>query len=174
MTLLLKQLFGFLKLLNSETGSNQIASGIALGFILGFSPILSLQGILVLLIMLFFRVQIGAAFISAFFFSFVAFLLDPVCNSIGQSVLEIESLRPLFTDFYNMPIVPFTKFYNSLVMGSGLLGILLSPVIFLLAKILIHKYRQTILARYKDTKFWKFVKATALYQWYAKYDSIAG
>jgi uncharacterized protein (TIGR03546 family) len=173
MTLLLKQIFGFLKLLNSETGSNQIASGIALGFILGFSPILSLQGLLVLVIMLFFRVQIGAAFISAFFFSFIAFLLDPVCNSIGQSVLEIESLRPLFTELYNMPIVPFTKFYNSLVMGSGLFGILLSPVIFLLAKILVHKYRQIVVARYKDTRFWKFIKATSLYQWYAKYDSIA-
>ena len=174
MTLLLKQFFGFLKLLNSETGSNQIASGVALGFILGFSPILSLQGLIVILIMLFFRVQIGAAFIAAFFFSFIAYLLDPVCNGLGQMVLENESLKPLFTELYNMPIVPFTKFYNSLVMGSGILGFLLSPVIFILAKILIHKYRQTIVARYKDTKFWKFVKATSLYQWYAKYDSIAG
>lgn len=174
MTLLLKQFFGFLKLLNSETGSNQIASGIALGFILGFSPILSLQGLAVILIMLFFRVQIGAAFISAFFFAFVAYLLDPVCNSLGQSVLEIEALKPLFTELYNMPLVPLTKFYNSLVMGSGILGFLLSPVIFLIAKIGVHKYRQTILAKFQDTKFWKLVKATSLYQWYAKYDAIAG
>ncbi len=174
MTLLLKQFFGFLKLLNSETGSNQIASGIALGFILGFSPILSLQGLIVILVMLFFRVQIGAAFISAFFFAFIAYLLDPVCNSLGQSVLEIESLRPLYTELYNMPIIPLTKFYNSLVMGSGLLGILLSPLIFFIAKVGVHKYRQVILARFKDTKFWKLVKATSLYQWYVKYDSIAG
>lgn len=173
MTLLLKQFFGFLKLLNSETGSNQIASGIALGFILGFSPILSLQGLIVILIMLFFRVQIGAAFISAFFFSFVAYLLDPVCNSLGQTLLEIESLRPLYTELYNMPIVPLTKFYNSMVMGSGILGFLLSPLIFFIAKVGIHKYRETVVARFKDTKFWKFVKATSLYHWYAKYDSIA-
>ncbi len=174
MTLMLKQFFNFLKLLNSETGSNQIAAGIALGFILGFSPLLSLQGLLVILIMLFFRVQIGAAFISSFFFAFVAYLLDPVCNAIGQSVLEMESLRPLFTELYNMPIVPLTKFYNSLVMGSGVLGFLLSPVIFFLAKVAIHKYRATIVARFKHTKFWKLVKATSLYQWYAKYDAIAG
>ena len=173
MTLLLKQFFGFVKLLNSETGSNQIASGIALGFILGFSPILSLQGLAVILIMLFFRVQIGAAFISAFFFSFVAYLLDPVCNAIGQSVLETESLKPLFTELYNMPIVPLTKFYNSMVMGSGILGFVLAPFIFFAAKVAIHKYRATVVARFKDTKFWKLVKATSLYQWYAKYDSIA-
>src|SRR5258708_4010572 len=126
MTILLKQIFGFLKLLNSETGSNQIASGIALGFILGFAPILSLQGLLVILLMLFFRVQIGAAFISAFFFAFIAYLMDSVCNSLGQIILEMDGLRPLFTEMYNMPLVPLTKFYNSLVMGSGIFGFLLS------------------------------------------------
>lgn len=173
MTLVLKQFFSFLKLLNSETGSNQIASAIALGFILGFSPILSLQGLIVLLIMLFLRVQIGAAFISAFFFSFVAYLLDPVCNALGRSVLENESLKPLFTELYNMPIVPLTKFYNSMVMGSGILGLVLAPFIFFAAKVAIHKYRKSVVAKFKDTKFWKIVKATSLYQWYAKYDSIA-
>ena len=38
MTLLLKQLFAFLKVLNSDTGENQVAAGIACGLILGFAP----------------------------------------------------------------------------------------------------------------------------------------
>ena len=42
MTFLLKQIFGFLKLLNSENGSNQLAAGIAAGFILGMTPMMSL------------------------------------------------------------------------------------------------------------------------------------
>ncbi|MFH0934944.1 MAG: hypothetical protein V1879_07035 [Pseudomonadota bacterium] len=47
MTLLLKQLFALIRLLNSDTGSNQIAAGVACGLILGFAPMLSLQALLV-------------------------------------------------------------------------------------------------------------------------------
>ena len=42
MTILLKQVFAFLKLLNSDKGSNQISAGIACGMILGFTPAFSI------------------------------------------------------------------------------------------------------------------------------------
>lgn len=67
MTVLLKQLFAFFKLLNSEDGENQLAAGLALGVILGFSPFLSLQTLIVLFLIFLFRIQMGAAFLSAFF-----------------------------------------------------------------------------------------------------------
>ena len=174
MTLILKQIFSLLKLLNSDTGTNQIAAGVAAGLILGFSPILSLQSLLILILMIFLRIQIGAAFVSAFFFSFCAWVLDPVSHSVGRSVLETESLRGLFTTLYNLPIVPFTRFYNSIVMGSGLIAVVLAPIVFFGARLLIQKYRVHVVARFQQTKFWKLVKATAFYQWYAKYDSIFG
>lgn len=174
MTFLLKQIFSFLKLLNSDTGTNQIASGIACGLILGFAPALSLQTLLVIALLFFFRIQIGAATIFAFFFSLVAWILDPVSHQIGTAVLEMESLKPLFTEMYNMPIIPLTRFYNSIVMGSAVLSILLSPFVFLASRILIQKYRELILARLQQTKLWKIVKATALYKFYAKYDELYG
>ena len=61
MTFLLKQIFGFLQLLNSETGTNQIAAGIACGLILGFAPVFSLQTARVIFLLFFFRIQICAA-----------------------------------------------------------------------------------------------------------------
>ena len=151
MIYLLKQIFGLIKLLNSDTGANQISLGVALGLILGFSPLFSLQSIVVFVILFFFRVQIGSALLSAFFFAFIAFLLDPVCHFIGSAVLETESLRPLFTALYNMPIVPFTRFYNSIVMGSGILALLLAPFVYFGSNVLIAKYRATILARFEQT-----------------------
>lgn len=174
MGLLLKQLFGFIKLLNSETGTNQIATGIAAGFILGMTPAFSLQTILVYLLIFFFRIQIGAAFIAAFFFAFAAYLLDPVFASTGRWILEMQSLEALFTTMYNLPIVPFTRFNNTVVMGSGVISILLSPLIFVLAKILVAKYRETVLKRFQETKFWKAIKATSFYKWYYKYDELYG
>ncbi len=174
MTFLLKQVFGFFKLLNSDTGTNQLAAGIACGLILGFAPAFSLQTIFVIALLFLFRIQIGAATIFAFFFSLIAWILDPVSHDLGMAVLETESLKPLFTDMYNMPLVPLTRFYNSIVMGSALISIILAPFIFFLSRILIHKYRQTVVAKFKETKFWKAVKATSFYGLYAKYDELYG
>lgn len=172
MTYLLKQIFSLIKLLNSDTGSNQIAAGIACGLILGFAPVFSLQTIFVIFVLFFFRIQIGAATLSAFFFAFIAWILDPIHHFVGSAVLETESLKPLFTEMYNMPLVPLTRFYNSIVMGSGLVAIVLAVPIFILSKILIMKYRQLIVARFKSTKLWKLMQATSFYKWYAKYDEL--
>lgn len=174
MTILLKQIFALFKLLNSETGNYQIASGVALGFVLGMSPFFSLQTFVILLLLLVFRIQIGAAFTSAFFFKFIAYLIDPLADRVGRSILETESLQPLFAELYNMPIVPYTKFYNSIVMGSGAIGFLLSPVIFFLALWAIKKYRTAIVARFKETKTWKALQATGFYKWYVSYDQFYG
>lgn len=172
MTFLLKQIFSFFQLLNSDTATNQIAAGIACGLILGFAPVFSLQTVLVILLLFFFRIQIGAATLSALAFKFIAYLLDPVSNQIGMAVLETESLRPLFTRLYNMPIVPLTRFYNSIVMGAGVLSIIAAIPMFFLARILIEKYRATVVARFRETKIWKFWSATKIYQWYAKYQQL--
>jgi uncharacterized protein (TIGR03546 family) len=161
-------------MLNSETGTNQIAAGVAAGFILGMTPFLSLQSLLVFICFFLFRIQIGAAFISAFFFSFVAYLLDPAFHAVGSSVLEIESLQGLYTALYNMPIVPMTRFNNSVVMGSGLIALLLSPLIFLGARQLIAKYRIHVVARFKETKLFKAAQATAFYKWYYTYSRLHG
>lgn len=170
MGLILKQLFSFIKLLNSDTGNVSLAMGMTCGFILGMTPVLSLHSLLVFLIIFFFRIQIGAALVTAFFFKFVAFLLDPVFHFVGSQVLEMQSLHGFFTTLYNMPIIPYTRFNNSIVMGSAVVTFTLSPIVFILSQSMIIKYRETVLARFKSTKFWKAIEATKFYQWYYKYD----
>lgn len=174
MGFLLKQIFAFVKLLNSDTGTNQIAAGIAAGFVLGMTPSLSLQTFLVIICIFFFRIQAGAAFVTAFFFKFAAYLLDPVFHQVGSKVLEMEALQGLFTTLYNMPIVPLTRFNNSIVMGSGVLTIILSPIVFAIGKVMVFKYRATVVASFKGTKFWKAIQATSFYKWYFKYDELYG
>lgn len=174
MTLLLKQLFAFFRLLNSETGTNQLASGLALGLVLGFSPFLSLQTLLVLVLVLFFRIQLGAAFLSAFFFKLVAHFIDPISDQLGRTVLESEGLRPLFVSLYNMPIVPLTRFNNSIVMGSGMLGFILAVPGFFLFRLLITKYRKNVVDKFKSTKLWKAWSATSFYKLYIQYLSLYG
>ena len=174
MGFLLKQIFSFLKLLNSDTGTQQIAAGIAAGFILGMAPTFSLQTVLVIILLFFFRIQIGAATLSAFFFKFVAFIFDPVFNEMGKKILEMDSLKGIFTTMYNMPIVPFTRFNNSIVMGAGVTSIILAPFIYIIAIALVLKYRIAVVQRFKQTKAWKAFTVTTIYQWYSKYEQLVG
>lgn len=174
MGLLLKQLFQFLKLLNSDTGTLQIAAGIAAGFVLGMTPAFSLQTVLIFVCIFLFRIQIGAAFLAAFFFKFIAFLLDPAFDAVGFWVLNLPSLQSFFTSLYNMPIVPFTRFNNTIVMGSGVISILLSPVVFFISLFVVKQYRVQIYEKLKKTKFSKLIQATSLYKWYYKYNEFYG
>ena len=174
MTLLLKQLFALIRLLNSDTGTNQIAAGFACGLILGFAPMLSLQALLVFVCMFLFRIQIGAALVSAFFFAFIAWLFDPVSDVVGSAILEIEALQPMFTMMYNMPLVPLTRFYNSITMGAGVVSLLFAPMIFFGSKRLILIYRAKVLERFKQSHWWKLWSGTVLFKWYASYEKLRG
>lgn len=170
MGLILKQLFNFIKLLNSDTGNISLAMGMTCGFILGMTPVLSLHSLLVFLILFFFRIQIGAAFAAAFFFKFVAYLLDPMFHLLGEWALQLPALQDVYTRLYNIPLVPYTRFNNTIVMGSAILTFTLSPVVFFLSQYFIVKYRQQVVARFSESRVWKGVKATGLYKWYYKYD----
>lgn len=174
MTLLLKQIFALFNLLNSDTGTNQIAAGFACGLILGFAPMMSLQALLVLICIFLFRIQIGAALLSAFFFAFIAWIFDPVFDAVGAAILETEALRPVFTAMYNMPLIPLTRFYNSITMGAGVVSLLLAPVVFLGSKRLILVYRAKVVERFKSSRLWKMWTGTMLFKWYANYEKLVG
>lgn len=174
MTLLIKQLLQMIKLLHSENGTHQLAIGLTLGTFLGFSPFFSLQTILIFFFILIFRVQIGAAFLSAFFFKFVAFLIDPAADYMGKLTLENTALVPLWTTLFNMPIVPYTRFNNSIVMGSFVFALVLSPFVYFIFYKLVKQYRTTVVEKFEKSKLWKAFKATKVYEWYLKYDNLYG
>lgn len=174
MTILLKQIFALIKLLNSDTETRSIALGACVGFFLAMSPGFSLQTLIVILVLFFFRIQIGAAMLTAFFFGLVAYLLDPVFDRVGDLVLSQEALRPLFTTLYNLPLFPLTRFNNTIVMGGTVVALLCLPFVYLGTGLLVAKYRATVVARFKETKFWKGLKATGFYKWYLKYDEFFG
>jgi uncharacterized protein (TIGR03546 family) len=174
MTILLKQLLNLIKMLHSENGTAQIAWGLTLGAFLGFSPFFSLQTFLILTILFFFRVQFGAAFLSAFVFKFVAFLIDPLADSFGQWALELPSLRPFWTTLYNVPLLPYTRFNNSIVMGSFLVALILSPFLYFSFAYAVKKYRTSVVVRFEKSKAFKTIKASKFYLWYTKYNDLYG
>ncbi len=174
MTILLKQLLSLINLLNSDTGSNQIAAGITCGLILGFAPLISLQVLLVLICVFMLRIQIGAALISAFFFALVAWLFDPVFGSVGVAILEAESMRTVFAAMYNMPLIPLTHFNNSITMGAGVTSLALAPIIFFASKRLIMTYREQVVQRFKSSRLWRLWTGTVFFKMYSTYEKFQG
>jgi len=174
MAFLLKQIFGFLKLLNSDKGSNQIAAGIAVGFVLGMTPAFSLQTLLMIACLFLFRIQIGAATVFAVFFSPFAYLLDPMFHAAGVWVLERPALQATFEWMYQAPVIPFTRFNNTVVMGSGFVAITMLPFVFMGARWAAFNYREKFVSRFEGTRAWKAFKASSFFQWYAKYEQLTG
>lgn len=174
MTFLIRQLLKLINLIHSETGTIQIAAGVAAGFVLGMAPALSLQTLLIFALILIFRVQFGAAMLAAFFFKIVAYLLDPVFHAVGVWFLERPSLRPTLTWMYNAPLIPYTRFNNSVVMGAGVVSLALFPVILWLSAYLLKKYRETLVARFQNSLLFKSIKASKFYEWYKSYSNLRG
>jgi len=171
----LNQIFSLFELINSEKGTNSIAVGFALGMVFGFVP--SNPVILAVLFFFFclFRIHGGAMFLSWALFGLLAYALDPLFDVIGYRILtEIPALTPAFTKLYNMPVVPWSLFNNSIVMGSLVVSVaLFIPAIFIF-RFLIQKYQATVLARLKRTKFFTWYRATTLYKLYGKYQQVRG
>jgi len=158
------------QLLHSDISPNQIAGGAALGSIIGLSPHFSLQNLVIFFIILVLNVNIGAAFLAIGLFGLVGFLLDPVAHKVGYLLLvKADALTPLWTYLYNLPIVPFTRFYNTVVLGSLVIAVILFIPVFLLAKKLIVLYRTHWRSHVEQWKIMKLFKLTSIYNIYDKY-----
>jgi len=173
--LILKQIFSFLELLHKETATNQLCAGFVLGMFMGFTPMMTLHWFLFLLLMLILRVNIGATMLSWGVFKILAFGVDPLFNSVGLLALaDTPPLVPLWVSLSNLPLIPFTRFNNSIVMGSLLISVVLALPLYFLSKTLVVKYREIVVAKIRGSVIWRTWTATKLYRLYAKYQEFKG
>ena len=159
----------FIKVLRAGESPPLIASGFTLGFFVGLSPFMTLQNLVILLIAFLSKVNLASMFFAIFFFGFIAYLFDPVFHSLGYVLLtQVDVLKGLWTYLYNLPVAPFTRFYNTVVMGTLVTAIVLAFPVYLLSKRGIIAYRENWADRIEKSKFIKAVKGTSLFKWYAK------
>lgn len=161
------------KILNGDISPKQIAGGVAFGAIIGLTPILSLHNLLVLLLVCIIRVNVTSVFFSMAIFKLLALLVDPyLSHQLGYLLLvKAEFLRPFWTFLYNLPVIPLTRFNNTIVLG----GLIISLVIFYPNLILVNKgvlaYRSSVQPKLEKIKLFKAIKATKIYSWYRKISS---
>ncbi len=167
MLTLLKLLQSLIKTLHSEGTPWQIAAGVMLGAGLGLTPLMSGHNLVIVLLICVLNVSVGAAVLGLAVFAPIGFLLDGVFDRIGRHLLlETPALEPLWTSLYNTPVVPYTSFNNSIVLGSLVAWIVLALPIYALAHVGVLRYRATIGERVRRSRFYRAVTASRVYNVY--------
>ncbi|MBC2710404.1 MAG: TIGR03546 family protein [Desulfosarcina sp.] len=163
---MIEAIANLLKALNSETEPGQISLALCLSMIAGFTPMLSLHNLLVLLLVLVLRVNLSAFGLGWVFFSAAAYLLDPLFHRVGLAVLTSPTLTGLWTGLYNTTWFRLDRLNNTIVMGSLLFSLVSFVPGFILFNLLIRRYRVHILAWVKRTRLMRAFEATKFYEVY--------
>lgn len=164
----LQLLAKFIRVLREGASPAAIAGGFTVGFFVGFTPFLTLQNLVLILLAAIVRLNFAAFGLAYFFFSFFAYVLDPWLHALGWKLLTLNSLHPFYTRLYNLPIAPLTRFYNTLVWGSSVVGLALSPVVFFAVKEAIKAYRRSWAEKLEQSGVVRFVRGLKVAQWYLR------
>ena len=163
---LLKLIQSIIKTLHSEGTPGQVAAGIALGSALGLTPLVNVHNLIIFSLIVLLNVSFGGGMLGWALFVPLGFILDPVFDRAGAALLTATSLRPLWTSLYNTPLVPYTNFNNTVVLGSLVSWLVLAVPIFFAARYGVARYRATIGERVRQSRLYKAVTASQAYNWY--------
>ena len=158
----LKTITKFFKGINANTRPGEVAAGIAFGFLLALQPGWTIIRLVILIFAFMLKINIPALFFSLLVFALASPVLDVPVEMLGGFVLGLPALSELFTTLYNMPLVPYTRFNDTLVMGGFVLGVLAWLPVFFLFRCLVTAYRNTLREKIVNSKVFKFFMKSPL------------
>ena len=163
---LIKLMQSLIGALHSEGTPGQLAAGIALGSFLGLTPLVNIHNAVIFAALVLLNVSFSGGMLGWALFIPFGFLLDPLFDWIGHTLLFTPSLTPFFALLYNMPIVPLTNFNNTVVLGSFVFAVVLAVPLYVAARLGVTRYRATIGARVRQSRFYQTVMASKVYNLY--------
>jgi uncharacterized protein (TIGR03546 family) len=165
---MIKPIAKFIVALNGNVKGSHIAAGLAWGLLLGLVPVGLIWVVLFLLSFLFIKNNHAAKALVLAVVKLLGGLTAVPLDLLGWELLQIEALRPVFTSLYNMPLAPFTRFYNTLVAGGLAAGLVLWIPVFVLGRLLVFAYRNTLASKLRENKLVKGIKNIPLISSIAK------
>lgn len=145
--------------INSNTKPQQIALGIAFAFLLALIPAGNLLWISLFALTFFIKINLSVEFVFLALFKLLALFLNSILHGIGYFILTNRVLEPLFIGLTEVPVLTFTRFNNTIVMGGFFVGALFFVPVYLLFKFLVIKYRSSLREKLANSKIIKgFIK----------------
>jgi uncharacterized protein (TIGR03546 family) len=167
MLTLLKLFRSLVKTLHSDGSPAQIAYGVALGAALGLTPIANAHNLIVLLLLAVLNVSFAAGMLAWAVFVPVGFMFDPIFDRVGRWLLvDVTSLRGLWTTWDNVPGLALTNFNNTVVLGSVVVWLALFVPIYFAARYGVVRYRATLGEKIRNSRYYKLIEASQVYNVY--------
>lgn len=163
---LIKDLFASL---HGGSDPRHLAAGFALGAALGLIPKGNLFGVAFLLLFFALRLNKGMALMSATFFTPLGYAVDGLAHKIGLALLKAPALGGLWTALYDLPIIPLTRFNNTVVLGNLVLGLALYAPLYFLFLRFVGWYNATWAARVEKLKLVQALKGMRWFQMYQEW-----
>ncbi|WP_016957125.1 TIGR03546 family protein [Catenovulum agarivorans] len=154
--------------LNSENSPRQIAYAMALGMVIGLTPLFSLHNLLILLLAFLIRVHLGSFFVSWSVFALLGLLFAPVFASLGDVLLTSAVLEPIWHALYQSTLFKLAHLHHTLTLGALVVTLVLFVPFVLLAQYLVVKYRDHVMAFVMKMKIVQMLKGSRFYQFYLK------
>lgn len=152
---------------NSDS-SRRLALGVAFGLLIGLIPKSSLLVWAIGVVLMISTANLFTALVTGIAASCLAVMLDAFTHRLGAIVLTESRLEPTWSWLYELPIVPWTLFNNTVVMGSLVTGLALFIPVYLFSESFFRTWgtaiSQTIFKRFGHT--W-------IYRWLAPNSSLA-
>jgi uncharacterized protein (TIGR03546 family) len=144
--------------LNANQRPGEIAAGAAMGLLLALVPTGNLLWVALFVLTAFLKLNLGIELLVLVVLRPFAPLADPLLHQVGSAILTGAGLEGFFTTLYNLPLVPFTRFNNTVVMGALAAGLALWIPVFLLARVLVRVYRKHIHPRLAESRIVKAIQ----------------
>ena len=149
---MLKAIAKLLGAISSNTRPGAIAHAVSCGVLLGFMPKDNLLWYILFIFILFMNIQRGAYALSILLGAALTVFLDPLFDSVGYSILPVESMKPYYASLLDIPFVAFTKFNNTVVMGSFVCGVAAYIPLYVLARLFVWAWRKYLAEKVRKLK----------------------
>ncbi len=154
---MLKVIVNLIKALGANTNPGEIAHAMSCGLLLGLMPKNNLLWWLVFVFILFIRINKPAYGILILLGAAISPAFDGIFDAVGYWFLTLPQLSGIFGSLLDIPFVAFTKFNNSVVMGSFLCGLIAYVPVYIISRLLISVWRKYAVPIIRQSKVMKVI-----------------
>ena len=154
---MIKAVVKLFKALNANVNPGEIAHAFSCGILLGLMPKDNLLWYLVFVFILFIRINKPMYLIMILIAATFSPVMDGLFDTVGYAFLTIPQFSGFFGWLLEVPFVGFTKFNNSVLMGSLLCGLVLYVPMYFLGRLFVSLWRKHIAAAIRQTKLVKLL-----------------
>lgn len=155
---MIRQALKVFKALNSNEKPWQLSLGLAFGGIIGLMPLWTPHTIALLFLAFIINLNFALLLLGLFFFSGIAYILDPLFHQIGLAILTSEGMQTFWNGFFSNSLFLFDRLNNTLVMGSLVFSLISAVPLFFLINVLIRKYREHLQTLFEKVPLLKSLK----------------